>query len=298
VIFEAPSSLKEIGRVAFYLSAVRSIEIPEKCNVLDGALHRMKSVSVSGRNPFFIAEGETIISVDKKKLIHYFGSSSRIVIPKSVEVIGGLCFLYRHSMSEVIFEGNSKLKRIDESAFWWTALKSIRITATVELIGEHCFWWCSSLTEVIFEAPSSLKEIGPQAFLCSAVRSIEIPEKCSVLDRALYGLKSVSVSGRNPFFIAEGETIISVDKKKLIHYFGSSSRIVIPKSVEVIGSSCFVNCHSLSEVIFENDSNLKRIDEDAFSISIPRSSDVLKSVRIPATVEFIFCCCRKHDNEY
>jgi hypothetical protein len=51
--------------------------------------------------------------------------------------------------------------------------------------------------------------------------------------------------------------VMSADKKQFIHYVGSSSEIVIPKSVECIGKSCFYWCKSLRKVIFESGSNLK-----------------------------------------
>jgi hypothetical protein len=49
--------------------------------------------------------------------------------------------------------------------------------------------------------------------------------------------------------------------------------------------SCFSDCRSLNEIIFEGDCNLKRIDKEAFRWS------GLKSIRIPSTVEFIGESC-------
>jgi hypothetical protein len=134
-------------------------------------------------------------------------SGTKIIIPKSVEFLGEKCFCRCLSLSEVVFESGSNLTRIDKEAFCsdgnvfnYSGLKSMRIPPKVECIGEYCFSYCKSLSEVIFEAPSSLKEIGRGAFLDSGVTSIEIPEKCNVLEGALAGLKSVSVSSQNPFF--------------------------------------------------------------------------------------------------
>jgi hypothetical protein len=57
--------------------------------------------------------------------------------------------------------------------------------------------------------------------------------------------------------------------------------IRIPKSVEFVGNSCFDDCKSLIEVIFEEGCHLKGIDEPAFSDS------GLKSILIPISVEFV-----------
>jgi hypothetical protein len=209
-------------------------------------------------------------------------------IPPKVEFIGEGCFWHCESLTEIIFENDSNLKRIDKSAFSSSGLKAVRIPPKVEFIGEYCFCECKSLNEVIFERSSSLEEIGRSAFAGSAVESIDIPEKCKVLDGALIGLKSFSVSSMNVFFIAEEDMLMSFDKKRLIQYFGLLSQIVIPSCVEFIAEQCFRRCKSLNELIFENDSNLKRIDKYAFS------SSGLKSVQIPAKVESIGEGCFSH----
>jgi serine/threonine protein kinase len=67
--------------------------------------------------------------------------------------------------------------------------------------------------------------------------------------------------------------------------FSSSSlqSIVIPRNVEILCSSCFSSCHSLSSITFESDSRLKRIDAHAFE------QTALRSVVIPPTVCSITC---------
>jgi serine/threonine protein kinase len=72
----------------------------------------------------------------------------------------------------VIFEKDSKLKRIDEEAFNSTGLKSVRIPATVEFIGEGCFCECKSLSGVIFEGNV---EIGKDAFDECPVKDVKVP---------------------------------------------------------------------------------------------------------------------------
>jgi hypothetical protein len=55
----------------------------------------------------------------------------------------------------------------------------------------------------------------------------------------------------------------------------SLQSIVIPSSVEILGSSCFSRCQSLSSISFESNSRLTRIDSTAFS------SSSLQSIIIP-----------------
>jgi hypothetical protein len=69
--------------------------------------------------------------------------------------------------------------------------------------------------------------------------------------------------------------------------FANSSlqSIVIPSSVEILGSSCFGECESLSSISFESNSRLIRIESNAFS----KSS--LQSIVIPSSVEILGSSC-------
>jgi hypothetical protein len=274
VIFESGCNLKRIEKKAFYGSGLKSIRILSTVELIEEECF----FGCGSLTEVIFESGSNLKRIEKSA----FRSSGlkSIRIPSIVEFIGKACFFGCESLKEVIFESGCNLKRIERSAFYGSGLKSIRIPSTVELIGESCFFECKFLNEVIFEN-SSLKEIGTGALFDSGVESIEIPEKCEVLDGALSGIKSVSIHSGNCFFVKEGDFVISKDKKKLIRYFGCSSRIVVPKSIEFIGEYCFVECKSLDEVIFESGCNLKRIEKGTFS----RSG--LKSIRIPSTVEFI-----------
>jgi hypothetical protein len=66
---------------------------------------------------------------------------------------------------------------------------------------------------------------------------------------------------------------------------GSSLKsLVIPRNVEILGSSCFFDCPSLSSISFESDSQLKRLDEGALQ---ELSLQVAIPLPIPSTVVFI-----------
>jgi hypothetical protein len=207
-----------------------------------------------------------------------------IRIPSKVEFIGEECFAHG-SMIEVVFEGDCNLKQIEKRAFRYSKLKSIRIPSKVEFIGELCFECCKCLGEIRFEKNSSLKKIGCFAFLDSGLKSIELPDNCEVLDGALVGLKSVSISSLNPFFVVEEGYVFSTDRRKLIYYFGRFSKVVICRSIESIGLSCFYWLKSLHEIQFDSDCHLGQIDEWTFGHS------GLKSIRIPSNVEFIGESC-------
>jgi hypothetical protein len=60
---------------------------------------------------------------------------------------------------------------------------------------------------------------------------------------------------------------------------------LIPGSVEILGSSCFYNCLSLSSITFESNSHLTRIESGAFLQS------KLQSILIPSSVEILGSSC-------
>jgi hypothetical protein len=66
-----------------------------------------------------------------------------------------------------------------------------------------------------------------------------------------------------------------------IFYDSSLQSILIPRNVEILGSSCFSDCESLSSITFESNSRLTRIESKAFcgsslqSILIPRNVEIL-----------------------
>jgi hypothetical protein len=75
------------------------------------------------------------------------------------------------------------LERIEESAFQWSGLKSIKIPSSVIALGEMSFYKCKSLKSVEFESGCQLKGIGEEAFYESGLRSIEIPSSVVTLGR-------------------------------------------------------------------------------------------------------------------
>jgi hypothetical protein len=178
------------------------------------------------------------------------------------------------------------LQRIEEFAFYCTALKKLQIPWSVEFIGKNCFSICKSLCEITFESRSSLKEIGDFAFFETNFKRIELPKKCEIISGfSLYGVKEVSIHRENPFLIKSQSCIKSIDKKVLIRYLGEDCNIVIGREVERISRGCFHQCHSVCNVLFESGSELERIEDSAFC------GTSVKMLQFPSSVEFIGRAC-------
>jgi hypothetical protein len=211
----------------------------------------------------------------------FCGSGLRtFYIPNTVEKLGECCFSSCKSLCEIAFGSKSKLKEICNNTFRGTGLKAINIPSSVEKIGCCCFNECEYLSKVVFESGSKLKEIGSNSFCFSQVKTIEIPKECEILTgRSLWGLESVTVSKGNKFFVYKDDFLIDVNKKKLIRYFGRSSRVYIEKGIEIISKGCFSECEPLPEIVFESDSKLKEIDDCAFGYTDPKTGLEITAVQ-------------------
>jgi hypothetical protein len=76
-------------------------------------------------------------------------------------------------------------------------------------------------------------------------------------------LKSIEIEAGNDIFHVEHEFLINIVHHKLIRNFSVSSKIEIPQTIEIVGSSCFSRFPSLSSISFESNPGLKRIEARA-----------------------------------
>jgi hypothetical protein len=88
----------------------------------------------------------------------------RIWIPSSDEVVGPRQFADNRWLETVKFAYDSRLRRIEESAFAGSGLKSISIPSSVVVLGESSFCRCARLQRVKFKnglnGDSRLERIG------------------------------------------------------------------------------------------------------------------------------------------
>jgi hypothetical protein len=87
----------------------------------------------------------------------YETALARAWIPSSISRLIKDCFSRCTSLTSVTFESNSKLQRIEESAFAQSGLTTIEVPASVEVLCKLCFSYCWSLTSVTFELNSKLQ---------------------------------------------------------------------------------------------------------------------------------------------
>jgi hypothetical protein len=166
------------------------------------------------------------------------------------------------------------------------------IPRSVEILGSSCFSSCESLSSISFESNSELTRIDSDAFSLSSLHSIIIPSNVQSIDGSAFSVVDLSnllIESGNQRFVFENCFLIDVVDHKLIRNFSESSHIEIPADIEILGSSCFAFCKSLSAISFECNSRLTRIDSEAFASSSLQSIVIHRSVEILGSSCFEFC---------
>jgi hypothetical protein len=133
-----------------------------------------------------------------------------------------------------------------------------------------------------------LNRIESNAFSSSLLESIEIPQNFQFIDGSAFcgtRCNHVSIEASHKQLTMRNDFLIDFVNHRLIRNFSSSSTIIISSDIEILGSSCFSSCKSLSSISFESNSRLNRIESNAFS------SSSLKSISIPRNVEILGSSC-------
>ena len=286
VTFDSPG-LTTVGDNAFEdCISLTSIEFPDSVTSLGqyvlsgcGSLESLKIPAGVTEIPYCMISNST---ADEKS------SLTSITIPAGITKINNYAFRYCTSLSEVVFEGDSELTSIGQTAFkGCTALTSITIPASVQSIGNASFEE-TGLRAVTFEEGSKLTSIGTTAFAYTDLTEIAIPSTVDTMySTAFKGctqLVSIDLTGNSTyrtdgsivyndvkgtmlFAIPGVKDIVIPDGYKEIpdSFFAYSAieSVVIPSTVASIGWQAFQGCSDLTEVEIVGN-GLRYIDMVAF----------------------------------
>ena len=92
------------------------------------------------------------------------GEVERVVVSKSVRVLGPSLFYGCERLREVVFEPGSSLERIREQCFKGCGLEQICLPKSVWCIEGFSFSGCKRLSQLSFEKRSKLRYVGDMAF--------------------------------------------------------------------------------------------------------------------------------------
>lgn len=226
----------------------------------------------------------------------YYNKIESVTIPKNCEIITSYAF-YASNIKKVIFEKGSKLKKIEEYAFYTKkVIPSVTIPKSVVTIEEGAF--NAGATKINFEKGSKFKYAsnpkkgsywwvnewwsldGQYAFKVLAEPSGKNPGRASLVN---YDISENITALKIPNTVTS-----AVNKKYSVYSIGEDCfsnndffySVTIPKSCVYIESNAFGSSY-IEKVVFEKGSNLKQIGELAFS------DTELTSITIPKSVERI-----------
>ena len=221
-------------------------------------------------------------------LTMYNGSSSEVIIPSEVEIIGPEAFSGNPLIEKVIISNN--VKEIDRSAFSKCLnLKEVSVSDTVESIGDSAFSDCSSLSIINFGR--ELKNLGSGVFSgCSSLNTINngsdsfivrdgciYDKNCEILYQYLPGyysniysmpetvkdIKRYAFWGANNLEVIECSALLDKINDYAFSNAANLKNVIIYAPVNKIGIGAFEACTSLKQV--ECPVSIVNIDDTAFN---------------------------------
>jgi hypothetical protein len=202
----------------------------------------------------------------------------------SIQVISEAFFLECKSLAWTSFETGSRFYRLEDRAFCESGLTSIHLPASVSVIGEFCFSGCRSLTSITFDNASQLQEIHLGAFVGVPIAGLILPGGIRHLSGSAgvgTRLETLYFSPLSMKFTVCDSIVEDISVRCLIRYLGKGDAVWIESSIERICEGCFMSCESVQSVVFEENSQLSRLEDQAFYGS------GLTSIHLPASVTVI-----------
>ena len=229
---------------------------------------------------------------DEKELIAYFGDEINVVIPSNVTKIKDKAFYNNDKIISVVIPDS--VTSIGDSAFYsCDRLTSITLGSGLSEVLDYAFAECSCLVEVINNSSLVLeKESYDYGYIASRAlniitdgssSSVEIDNDLFIkftLDDEVYLIKYIG-NGLDEIVIPSNYTYIY---NYAFHSDSFLKKITLGNGVKVIGQNAFQSISKLEEFIFEENSSLEIIGQNAFSYN---SSERFKSIVIPNTVKEI-----------
>jgi hypothetical protein len=283
IAFARGSKLQCIHELAFSSSPMKKVVLPATVKVIHPSAFTPEIWGIlrfDGPPPVSIS-GDFLCSGDSKVILYCFPGREDIEIPPQTEVIAENAFADRNSKA-IFFESGSKLREIGKAAFQGMELSEFTVPASVEIIGDRCFERCFYMARITFEENSRLRKIGERAFAGCGLKSITIPASTEEIDGyafMLCPLLSIQVLPGSQHFATKGDFLFTANGTEIVRYIGREGKVIVPKTVEVLGKSCFEGIDDVEEIEFESGSTLKRIGPSALC-----NCSSLTGILIPASV--------------
>ena len=147
-------------------------------------------------------------------------------------------------------------------------------------ICDNAFWGCAFVKNIAL--PASVTKIGDEAFArCISLESVYIPQSVEKIGKNPFvGLDAKVVKNQSPLFVIDSKMLYDADKTRLVSCLTDAAMVILPKTVQTIGSLAFTRRSKLKKVQLPE--GLDRIGRDAFS-----DCDALEEIVIPESVKTV-----------
>lgn len=184
-------------------------------------------------------------------LLKYSGPGGEVVIPDTVQIIGGGAFNECVDMTAVTIPDT--VTYIEDYAFFYcTGLMSLTIPDSVTVIGESAFGCNHSLTSLTLSR--NLTRIDGSAFeFCDVLTEVTIPASVTEIGASAfggcYGMEAFHVEDGNPSYRSENGALFTADMTSLLVVPGAyRGAFTVPAGVREIGQRAFFACQYITSV--------------------------------------------------
>ncbi|OHT04191.1 hypothetical protein TRFO_28361 [Tritrichomonas foetus] len=253
IVISDNSRLKKIGINAFQETKITEFVIPKNCFNFAEAFQNSNISKIS-----FNSSTE-IIEIPPKSF-HANKTIQSIMIPKSVEYIADNAFS-ESTLISIVFEKDSKLKKIGNFAFEHSNIKCITIPKLVRHIGTRAFYNCIYLTECDLDEGSNLQFIDIEAFCNTEIVKMCLPGSILSIRQSAFKDTSKLID----FKFSEISNLEIIEDNAFQN--SGITSFYIPETVKYIGKGAFNLCKSLTHFHFSHKSKLEIISESLFAES-------------------------------
>ena len=267
-----PPQIKVIGSLAFYYSALGSVELPEGLERIkdyafaQSSLRKIRipdQVNTIGHMAFnyvpldTVLFGKSLRQIGERAFSECYNLSYINELPNSLQIIGGGAFGGANfSLIDLIVPGS--VSYVGNYAFSMTGLRSVVFEQGVDTIAEYAFSNCN-LSQV--EIPASVSYLGSQAFGSNQF------------------LVGIYVDQANAHYSsAEGVLYNKQQDSLLLYPMGREGIVRLPENVRVVDDLAFYACKKLTTVILNE--GLTKVGRAAFQYC-----EQLDSVHVPMSIE-------------
>ena len=236
-------ALEKVGDFAFKGSGLTRFDVTAKVSYLNGSAffgaNSLKTFTVAKSNVNYTVFDGVLFNKTASKIVAYpAAKSGAYTIKDGVTSIGDYAFGYAKIKNIDL----NKTERIGEWAFAFSSLESLIIPDNVVALSAASFAYNFNLKAVT--------EIPKSAFYMGNITGLSVP-------------KNIAVIGPNAFAANQIETLVFEENSGLLEIGEAAfslipvQKVKFPASLVVIGASAFAKDGYLTEITFEENSNLQ-----------------------------------------